>query len=55
MCQGYLNERGMTVASPDSWQEPGRGGRGESGCLGSISCVYCMYAGRIQSQDYVCE
>lgn len=29
MCQGYLNERGMTVASPDSWQEPGRGGRGE--------------------------
>lgn len=43
MCQGYLNERGMTVASPDSWQEPGRGGRGESGCFGSISCVYCMY------------
>lgn len=29
MCQGYLNERGMTVASPDSWQEPRRRGRGE--------------------------
>lgn len=29
MCQGYLNERGMTAASADSWQEPGRGERGE--------------------------
>ncbi|XP_077080487.1 AMP deaminase 2 isoform X2 [Siphateles boraxobius] len=46
MCQGYLNERGMTVASPDIWQEPGRGGRGESGCLGSISCFYYLRVGR---------
>lgn len=61
MCQGYLNERGMTVASPDSWQEPGRGGRGEwmlrlhQLCLLYVCMYVCMYVGQIQSQDNVCE
>ncbi|XP_016315255.1 AMP deaminase 2-like isoform X2 [Sinocyclocheilus anshuiensis] len=46
MCQGYLNQRGMTVAIVQTAGRTQEEEGGESGCFGCISSVYYLRVGR---------